>query len=156
VRTKKSAISLILAATYLLAIPQFLPAADAPPPVSQPSVTVINSAVVRGILGRTVQDANGKDMGRIVDIIVDPAGQVRAAIIDFGGFLGVGIRKIAVNWSALRFGGAVKRGDDIRLELTREQLKTAPQYREGERVVVVGSTGALEPLNYPPLSTPEK
>ena len=30
-------------------------------------------------------------MGRIVDIIVDRSGQVRAAVIDFGRFLGVGI-----------------------------------------------------------------
>ena len=42
-------------------------------------------------------------MGRIVDVIVDRSGQVRAAIIDFGGFLGVGSRKIAVDWNALHF-----------------------------------------------------
>ena len=41
-------------------------------------------------------------MGRIVDVIVNRSGQVRAAIIDFGGFLGVGSRKVAVEWSALR------------------------------------------------------
>jgi len=42
-------------------------------------------------------------MGRIVDVIVNRDGQVRAAIIDFGGFLGVGNRKIAVDWRALNF-----------------------------------------------------
>ena len=42
-------------------------------------------------------------MGRIVDVLVDRSGQVRAAIIDFGGFLGVGSRKIAVDWNALHF-----------------------------------------------------
>ena len=42
-------------------------------------------------------------MGRVVDIVVDSAGQVRAAVIDFGGFLGVGSRKIAVDWNALHF-----------------------------------------------------
>jgi len=39
-------------------------------------------------------------MGRIVDVIVDLAGVVRAAVIDFGGFLGVGSRKIVVDWNA--------------------------------------------------------
>ncbi len=43
-------------------------------------------------------------MGHIVDVIVDRAGAVRAAVIDFGGFLGVGSRKIVVDWSALHFG----------------------------------------------------
>ena len=47
--------------------------------------------------------ATNENMGRIVDVLVDPNGQVRAAIIDFGGFLGVGSRKIAVEWGALHF-----------------------------------------------------
>ena len=48
-------------------------------------------------------------MGRIVDVIVDRAGTVRAAVIDFGGFLGVGSRKIVVDWSALHFGASPTR-----------------------------------------------
>ena len=159
VRAKRSDIGLIMA--LLVTLPQFVPAADnpkpeSPPAAAEPTVTVIDGAAVRGILGRTVQGADGKDMGRIVDIMADPAGQVRAAIIDFGGFLGVGSRKIAVNWNALHFAGAVKNRDDIKLEATRDQLKAAPEYREGNPVVVIGSTGALEPLDFPPATTPEK
>jgi hypothetical protein len=56
----------------------------------------------------------------------------------------------------LHFAGAVKNRDDIKLEATRDQLKTAPEYREGNPVVVIGSTGALEPLDFPPATTPEK
>ena len=70
----------------------------------------------RGILGRAIQDSAGMDMGHIVDIIVDPAGHVVAAVIDFGGFLGVGSRKIAVEWSALHFGEAVKHGNEVSLK----------------------------------------
>ncbi len=57
-----------------------------------------------GILGRDVRSSANEDMGRIVDVIVDRDGNVRAAVIDFGGFLGVGSRKIVVDWNALRFG----------------------------------------------------
>ena len=49
-----------------------------------------------------------ENMGRIVDVLVVRSGQVRAAIIDFGGFLGVGSRKIAVDWSALHFPAPTK------------------------------------------------
>jgi len=161
VRTNRSAIGIILAASCLLVIPRPLPAADAPQPaapstVSEPSMTVIDGSAVRGILGRTVQGADGKDMGRIVDIIVDPTGHVRAAIIDFGGFLGVGSRKIAVEWNALHFGDAFKHGGGLKLELTQDQLAPAPEYKEGKPVVVIGSTGALEPLDFPPPAEPEK
>src|SRR6516165_10183381 len=68
-----------------------------------PSVTVLNTHEVEGILGRQVLGADDENMGRIVDVIVDRSGRVRAAVIDFGGFLGVGSRKIAVDWSALHF-----------------------------------------------------
>ena len=75
----------------------------APPPTAIPEVTVLNKHEVEGILGRSVRSAADENMGRIVDVLVDRDGQVRAAIIDFGGFLGVGSRKIAVDWDALHF-----------------------------------------------------
>src|SRR5687767_4070136 len=70
------------------------PAAKASPdapkePAPPPSVTVIRAADARGILGRDVRSTAGENMGRIVDVIVDRSGTVRAAVIDFGGFLGV-------------------------------------------------------------------
>ena len=69
------------------------------------------------ILGKSVRSNAGEDMGRIVDIIVSRDGQIRAAIIDFGGFLGIGTRKIAVDWNALDFTPLGKPGA-IMLELT--------------------------------------
>jgi hypothetical protein len=147
VHWKRSAIGLVLGAASLIALANAVPAADTAPP--QASVTVISGGTVRGVLGRMVQGADGKDMGRVVDVIVDPAGQVRAAIVDFGGFLGVGSRKIAVDWNALHFREAVKEGGSLKLELTQDQLKAAPEYKEGQALVVIGTTGALEPLNIP-------
>ncbi len=147
-RLGKFIIGLILAAAYSIAEPRLLCAADSTPTESKPPATTIDGTPVRGILGRAVQDADGKEMGRVIDIIVDPAGRVRAAIIDFGGFLGVGSRKIAVDWNALHFGGAVRHETDIRLALTRDQLKIVPEYKDGNPVVI-GSTGTFESLDFP-------
>ena len=126
------------------------PAATAPPapppqPVT-PELTVLNKHEVEGILGRDVRSAADEDMGRVVDVLVDRAGQVRAAIIDFGGFLGVGSRRIAVDWNALHFPQPGKPGERIALDLTRDQVKAAPEYREGKPVVILGALGKLEPL----------
>ncbi len=55
------------------------------------------------ILGHTVTDPDGKNIGRLVDVLVGAEGEPQAAVIDFGGFMGVGSRKIAVQWSALHF-----------------------------------------------------
>ncbi|MBV1698516.1 MAG: PRC-barrel domain-containing protein [Hyphomicrobiales bacterium] len=120
-----------------------------PPTTSSPTtpeITILNKHEVEGILGREVRSTTDENMGRIVDVLVDRAGQVRAAIIDFGGFLGVGSRKIAVDWNALHFPQPGKSGEKIVLELTRDQVKSAPQYQEGKPVVVLGASGKLEPL----------
>jgi sporulation protein YlmC with PRC-barrel domain len=107
--------------------------------------TVIDKEDVQAILGRQVLSNAGEDMGRVIDIVVDRSGQVRAAVIDFGGFLGVGNRKVAVDWSALRFAPTGSRYDRITLDLSRDQVKDAPEYRDGRSLVVVGAAGNLWP-----------
>jgi hypothetical protein len=116
---------------------------EAAPP---PSVTIIEATDAHGVLGRDVRSPTDEDMGRIVDVIVDRAGHVRAAVIDFGGFLGVGSRKIVVDWNALHFGQIANKGESITLELTKDQVKAAPEYKEDAPIVVLGASGALLPL----------
>ena len=117
-------------------------------PAPAPSVTVIGARDAHGILGREVRSAANEDMGRVVDVIVDRAGNVRAAVIDFGGFLGVGSRKIVVEWSALRFGGVSSKRDSITLELTKAQVSAAPEYKEDAPVIVLGAAGRLQPWEF--------
>ena len=121
-------------------------AAKEPPP--PPSVTVIGARDAHGILGREVRSAANEDMGRVVDVIVDREGNVRAAVIDFGGFLGVGSRKIVVDWGALRFGGVANKKDSITLELTKAQVAAAPEYKEDAPVIVLGAAGRLQPWDF--------
>jgi len=112
---------------------------------------VIDDRDADGILGKSVYSAANEDMGRIVDVIVKRTGEVRAAVIDFGGFLGVGSRTIAVDWSALRFPTSGPM-DHIILELTRDQVRLAPEYKPGEPLVVLG-LGDVQP--HPKTPAPE-
>src|SRR6202790_1313526 len=95
-------------------------------------------------------------MGRIVDVVVDRAGQVRAAVIDFGGFLGVGSRKIAVDWGALSFPKPGDKAGRVTLEFTRDQVKAGPEYQDGKPVVVLGDQGKLAPFPYQKPATRER
>jgi hypothetical protein len=117
-------------------------------PAPPPSVTIIGAREAHGVLGRDVRSPADEDMGHIVDVIVDRAGVVRAAVIDFGGFLGVGSRKIVVDWNALHFGHVADKGDSITLELTKEQVIAAPEYKEDQPIVVLGAAGSLKPLQF--------
>jgi len=69
---------------------------------------------------------------------------VRAAVIDFGGFLGVGSRKIVVDWAALHFPEDGK-SDRLTVDLTRDQVKSAPEYKDGKPVVVLGAIPVVGP-----------
>jgi hypothetical protein len=81
------------------------------------------------VLGHAVTDPDGKEIGHLVDVLVDDQGQPQAAVIDFGGFLGVGNRKIAVEWGAIHFAPAdPKRA--VTLTLTPDQIKAAPEYKD--------------------------
>ena len=137
-------------------------AAPAPPAGATPAnpergtpAVVLDDQEVSAILGKNVRSNAGEDMGRIVDVIVSRDGQVRAAIIDFGGFLGIGTRKIAVDWRALNFAPAGKPGA-ITLELTRNQVRLAPEYKRGEPVVVVGPTGGPRAMPSSEAAVPER
>jgi hypothetical protein len=109
-----------------------------PNPHSGTPAVVLDDQEVSAILGKSVRSNAGEDMGRIVDVIVSRDGQIHAAIIDFGGFLGIGTRKVAVDWNALHF-APVGKPRAIMLELTRNQVRLAPEYKRGEPLVVVGT-----------------
>ena len=126
-------------------VPKQNAAKEPKPPAS---VTVIGARDAHGILGREVRSAADENMGRIVDVIVDRDGVVRAAVIDFGGFLGVGSRKIVVDWRALRFGAVANKSDSISLELTKAQVSKAPEYKEDAPVIVLGAAGSLQPWEF--------
>lgn len=105
-------------------------------PAEGTPATVVDGNQVYGILGKEARSSSGENMGRIVDVIVDGSGRIRGAVIDFGGFLGVGSRQIAVDWSALRFSDG--KGGPLIVDLTRDQLRVAPTYKPGEQIVLLG------------------
>jgi PRC-barrel domain len=123
------------------------PAAPAPPsaqtqpsssPASPPKPTLqkVPAEEAMAVLGRPITGPEGKDVGRLVDVLVNDTGEPVAGVIDFGGFMGVGARKIAVDWKALRFAPSDK-AHPITLELTPDQIKAAPEYKNPNAAAAV-------------------
>ena len=117
------------------------PVAPSPQPGTQPgtSATVIDLSSIQSVIGKGVKSYAGEDMGRIVDVLVTSSGQPRAAVIDFGGLLGVGSRKVAVDWKTLDFSKSAKDGVAT-LDLTRNEVRVSPEYKSGDPVVVLEAT----------------
>nr|WP_026596805.1 PRC-barrel domain-containing protein [Methylobacterium sp. 77] len=120
------------------------PSAIAPVPATGTPATVLDTQDYEGVLGKAVRSSTGEDMGRIIDIILDKDGRPRAAIIDFGGFLGVGSRKIAVDWRSMRFAPDGKPSRLV-LQLSRNQVRVSPEYKPGDPIVVLGPASPSVP-----------
>jgi hypothetical protein len=120
--------------TLFWAPPAWTQESPATPPrplaLSEP---VPQGSVVR-LLGRDVKGAGGEVVAQIANVLVDASGRPIAAILDYGGFLGVGKRRIAVAWRALSFAPGEGPGGII-LGLDRNQLTNFPEYKPDQPVL---------------------
>jgi hypothetical protein len=119
------------------------PAAQAPP--KPKNLVPLSTKDTMGALGKKVLGPKGDVLGLIVDVIIDAAGHPQAAIIDFGGFLGVGSRKVAVDWNLLHFAPSVH-DRPVLLNLDRDQIQAAPAYKpDSGPVEMVGAPASKPP-----------
>jgi len=77
------------------------PSTSAPSSSSQPMLQIDSSSIV----GSPVRSPDGKALGKISRLMIDPReGRVTTAIISMGSKLGIGGRNVAVPWTSLRVG----------------------------------------------------
>ncbi|MEO5373735.1 MAG: PRC-barrel domain-containing protein [Alphaproteobacteria bacterium] len=101
--------------------------------MASPPVTLEQQARIptEQFLGMKVQSSQGKDVGKIADLIVNKdTGAIDRVVVSYGGFLGIGEKKVAVPWSELTVDPA---RNTARVAMTEEQLKTAPEFEYTDR-----------------------
>ncbi len=95
------------------------------------------SLIDRRVIGR-----EKREIGHVIDVLVDAKGQPAALVVDVGGFMGMGNRRIAIAWERFALAGR-KAAEALQLPLTDAQVKAAPAYDGSEGVTVVRD--AVEP-----------
>jgi hypothetical protein len=105
------------------------PAEDTKAKVPAPPLEAIPTNEVFSILGKEVRGPAGEVMGRVVDLLLDGDAQPRSVVIDFGGFLGVGSRRIAIDWRLLRF-EPTNLTAPLQLGLGKAEIQAAPEYKD--------------------------
>jgi sporulation protein YlmC with PRC-barrel domain len=65
-----------------------------------------NQIMASDLIGTRVVSANNESIGDINDVILDRNGQVMAAVVGVGGFLGIGEKDVAVPFKSLEFASA--------------------------------------------------
>ena len=78
------------------------------------------------LIGMSVQGTDGKKLGDIKDLVIDPEeGGVEYAVLEFGGFAGIGDKYFAVPWDALQLDQSNKK---LLLDVHKRELKDAPGF----------------------------
>lgn len=81
------------------------------------------------LLGTNVYGPNNEHIGAIGDFVVDEQdGNIDAIIIDFGGFLGIGVKEVAVGYDDLSFYTDEMGNRMLLLNVTREQMEQATAF----------------------------
>ncbi|HEY8260800.1 MAG TPA: PRC-barrel domain-containing protein [Methylosinus sp.] len=81
------------------------------------------------VVGATVYDRNGKEIGEIDHLMIDPeTGRTRYAVVNFCGFMCLRKGHHAVPWRALCYDVDNRR---YTTDVTSEQLEHAPEFDSG-------------------------
>lgn len=82
------------------------------------------------LIGTQVVNSQGEELGKINDVVIDlNGGEVHAAVLEFGGVLGMGEKNYAFPVSQLR---AAEQKDKVVLNVDEEKLKNAQGFAKGQ------------------------
>lgn len=79
------------------------------------------------LVGKPVQNLQGKAIGVIEEIVIETTGTVGYAVLSFGGFLGMGDKLFAVPWTALAHSADKTY---LTLDIQPEKLERAPGFNK--------------------------
>ncbi|RYE45149.1 MAG: PRC-barrel domain containing protein [Hyphomicrobiales bacterium] len=124
------------------------PAATAAGPIDRATLTDA-PLTAEELIGTNAYGPGDEHLGAIGDVILGADGKaVDAVIIDFGGFLGIGTKPVAVAVENLRFATNANGDKFLFLNVTRDQLDKAVAYNkdtwEAERDAQLLKTDALQ------------
>jgi len=102
-------------------------------------------------------------------VLFDADGRLKAVVVGVGGFLGIAERDVAVPWDAFGVNRVEDQNPMLRLNVSREQLETAPEFvsvqerrmaEEAARAAQtppatgIGAGGAMAPAPVPGATPP--
>jgi sporulation protein YlmC with PRC-barrel domain len=93
--------------------------------------------------GKEVVTATGEEIGSIDEVGYSATHQERVAVVEAGGFLGVGEKRVAIPLSDLEMGT----DDNVKTSLTRESIEAQEEFDEaGFTADEAGETGLMDSM----------
>jgi len=84
------------------------------------------------VIGAKVKNQNKDTVGSVEDLYIDGSGNIKTVVLSVGGFLGVGAKDVAVQWSDIK---QTRDGKSVVLttNLSKDDLKALPDYKYERR-----------------------
>ena len=76
------------------------------------------------IIGKTLVTSAGEEAGEVSDVLVTADGRIVAVLVDQGGVLGVGERKVALAWTQIQL-----QGDQLQVNMSADEIGQLPEYK---------------------------
>ncbi|ABS67271.1 PRC-barrel domain-containing protein [Xanthobacter versatilis] len=160
-----AAATLLLSTTAMAqtAVPPATPNTPAAKTQMTPGATSGHSAFIQqqkadqhlasNLIGMKVHGAADENLGEINDLVIDRTGNVLAAVIGVGGFLGVGEKDVAVPFEAVEMTRATDGKNRLVLRKTKDELKAAPEFAKYD--AAPSTTGSVtKPAHPAPATAP--
>jgi sporulation protein YlmC with PRC-barrel domain len=97
-------------------------------------------------IGAKVVNPEGETLGRIEDLVIDPyENQVAAAVVSFGGFLGIGEKLVPIPLSALSYDTREQR---FLINVDKETLRNGPAFRHDAWPALMDRVWAADLYSY--------
>jgi len=89
-------------------------------------VVLVPVTRISNLPGTDLIGPTGDKVGEIENLLIDRDGNVRAVVVEWGGFLGIGQKQRLVQMDQIQLGSGPN--DRARISLTREQMEALPAY----------------------------
>ena len=106
------------------------------------------------LMGKEIYGPDDASIGEVSDLVLHEDGETRAALIDVGGFLGVGEKRVAIPFEQIQFSQPAEDGGEPKLTvaMTREELEALPAFED--RTMGAEDTATTEPAESPARKRP--
>lgn len=114
------------------------------------TVVDVSALTADDLKGTNVYGPDNQHIGTIGDFVLDEEGKmIDAVVVDFGGFLGIGTKPVAIAYENLQFYQDANGNRSLVLPVTREQMEQAAEFnkdtyaeeRDSQLLVLDGAAG---------------
>jgi sporulation protein YlmC with PRC-barrel domain len=106
------------------------PASNAEVNPAKLTMVAANTMKSDDLKGTDVISPTGEKLGSIGDFVLTKDGRVDAVVVDFGGFLGIGTKQVAIAYKGLKFLTDQNKKRYVEVDVTKSQLNAQQAYNK--------------------------